>query len=53
LAPVPLRGTRCEPAFVAHTLAALAAARGEPLADVDAATTRNAVELFRLARMEQ
>jgi len=48
LAPVPLRGARCEPAFVTHTLAALARALGEDPAATDAATTRNAASLFRL-----
>jgi TatD DNase family protein len=53
LAPVPRRGQRCEPAFVAHTLAALAAARAEPVADVEAATTRNAIELFGLPAVSE
>jgi len=48
LAPVPKRGTRCEPAFVAHTLSALAKARDEESAAVEAATTANARSLFRL-----
>jgi len=48
LAPVPMRGARCEPAFVIHTLAALARARGEDPIATNAATTRNAVALFRL-----
>jgi TatD DNase family protein len=48
LAPNPLRGARCEPAFVVHTLHALAAARGEDPAVLEAATTKNARALFRL-----
>lgn len=49
LAPVPLRGKRNEPAFVAHTAAVLAAARGvtpERIADI---TTANFFRLFRKA----
>ena len=49
LAPVPHRGKRNEPAFVAETLAAIARLRGVPAADVEAATTANARRLFRLA----
>jgi Tat protein secretion system quality control protein TatD with DNase activity len=45
---VPKRGTRCEPAFVVHTLSALANARDEEVAVVEAATTANARSLFRL-----
>ena len=41
LAPVPHRGQRNEPAWVAETLAALAAARSEPVERVDAAVTEN------------
>jgi TatD DNase family protein len=48
LAPTPHRGKRNEPAFVAQTLAAIAACRGIPTAEVEAATTRNARRLFRL-----
>ena len=50
LAPEPKRGTRCEPAFVAHTLGALASVRGEEAAILEAATTANAVAMFRLGR---
>jgi TatD DNase family protein len=49
LAPVPKRGARCEPAFVAHTLAALAAVRGDDVATLTAATSANARALFRLS----
>ncbi len=48
LAPVPTRGKRNEPAFVAHTGAAVAAARGESADAVADATTRNAGRLFGL-----
>ena len=53
LAPVPRRGERCEPAYVAHTLAALAKARAEAVDEVAAATTENAIGLFRLPRGEE
>ena len=49
LAPVPHRGRRCEPAWVAHTAGVLAQARGiapEALADL---TTRNFRRLFTRA----
>jgi len=50
LAPSPKRGARCEPAFVAHTLQALAAVRGEDVSVLEAATAANACGLFRLDR---
>jgi TatD DNase family protein len=46
LAPVPRRGTRNEPAFVAHTAALLARERGAPLEVIAEHTTRNARALF-------
>jgi TatD DNase family protein len=46
LAPVPLRGRRNEPAFVALTAACLAAVRGVEPALVSEQTTRNAQALF-------
>jgi TatD DNase family protein len=46
LAPVPLRGKRCEPAHVVHTAKALAAVRGVGLAEVEASTTANFRRLF-------
>lgn len=49
LAPVPHRGKKNEPAFVRHTAEAIAAARGVSLDELGAATTRNALEIFRLA----
>ena len=48
LAPGPKRGARCEPAFVVHTLHALAAVRGEGVSLLESATTANARALFRL-----
>ena len=50
LAPEPKRGVRCEPAFVAATLRALARARDEDPFALEAATTANARALFRLDR---
>lgn len=50
LAPVPLRGKRCEPAYVAHTAKALAEVRGVGLAEVEAFTTANFHRLFPKAR---
>lgn len=49
LAPLPLRGRRCEPGHVLHTLHFLAELRGERPEDVAAWTTRNARQLFRFA----
>lgn len=46
LAPQPLRGRPNEPALVAHTLAALAEARGLALAEADALTAANTRALF-------
>jgi TatD DNase family protein len=46
LAPVPLRGKRCEPAHVVHTLAVLADLRGVEPERVAQATSRNAAGLF-------
>jgi TatD DNase family protein len=48
LAPQPLRGRPNEPAFVLHTLAALADARGEEPAVLEARIERNASECFGL-----
>jgi TatD DNase family protein len=51
LAPVPMRGKRNEPAYVAHTLAALAACRGEPVAAMAAQTGANFRRLFAKAAL--
>ena len=48
LAPVPLRGRRNEPAFVAHVAARIAAVRGIAIPEVVAATGANAARLFGL-----
>lgn len=48
LAPIPHRGKRNEPAFVAKSLEALAQVRGIGLARAADATTANAFRLFRL-----
>jgi len=48
LAPVPLRGKRNEPAYIAHTAAAVAQLRGLSLDEFGEATTRNCRALFRL-----
>ncbi len=50
LAPVPKRGRRNEPAWVAHTVARLAAARGADAAELGRITADNARTLFRLGR---
>lgn len=50
LAPHPLRGKRNEPAFVAHTARAIAAAKGLPEGEFAAATHENFFRLFRKAR---
>jgi TatD DNase family protein len=52
LAPIPLRGKRCEPAFVTHTAARLAALRGSDPARLAAATSENAARAFGLAVSE-
>jgi TatD DNase family protein len=49
LAPVPHRGKRNEPAFVARTAETLAGLRGIPCDDAVRATSENARRLFRLA----
>jgi TatD DNase family protein len=48
LAPQPVRGKRNEPAYVVHTLAALAAARGEDESDLAAQIDANADAAFGL-----
>ncbi len=46
LAPVPHRGKRCEPAYVADTARFVAELRGEPLAELARTTTENFFRLF-------
>lgn len=48
LAPVPHRGKRNESAYLVHTAAHIASSLGLTMQEVDEATTRNAVEVFRL-----
>ncbi|HXV77762.1 MAG TPA: TatD family hydrolase [Candidatus Polarisedimenticolaceae bacterium] len=48
LAPVPHRGKRCEPAWVARTVETLAELRRTTVDHVDRVTTANARRLFRL-----
>jgi TatD DNase family protein len=47
LAPVPMRGKTCEPAFVAHTARFLANLRGVDEAELAATTTANFHALFQ------
>ena len=42
LAPIPLRGKRCEPAYVLHTARFVAGLRGVPLEELAALTSQNA-----------
>lgn len=47
LAPMPLRGKRCEPAFVAHTLRCIAELRGASQQALAEASVENAQRRFR------
>lgn len=47
LAPVPHRGQRCEPAYVADTARAVASMRGESVEAVALSTSQTALEFFR------
>jgi TatD DNase family protein len=49
LAPVPMRGKTCEPAFVLHTAKHLAALRGVTLEELASATTANATRRLGLS----
>jgi TatD DNase family protein len=49
LAPIPHRGKRNEPAFIAETLRVLADVRGAPMSVVEAATVENTQRLFGFA----
>ena len=49
LAPQPVRGQRNEPAYVVHTVAALAVARGEDAAELAQRIDANASAAFDLA----
>lgn len=48
LAPVPLRGKRCEPCHVAHTARFLSERRGVPFEEFCAMTTANAARFYGL-----
>ena len=48
LAPIPMRGKKCEPAYVRYTAMKLAEVRGIPFAEVAKATTANARHVFKL-----
>lgn len=50
LAPVPLRGRRCEPAFVVHTVSVLARLLGVPMEDAARLVAENALRLFGRAQ---
>lgn len=49
LAPVPHRGKRNEPAYVVEVLHSIATIKGMSVEEVEAATTKNAIEFFGLA----
>ncbi len=46
LAPVPMRGRKCEPGMVVHTAQKLAEIKGLPLDEVSRVTTANALKVF-------
>ncbi|MBL4846077.1 MAG: TatD family hydrolase [Planctomycetes bacterium] len=48
MSPVPLRGKRCEPAFVVHTARKVAELRGISEAELEAATVQNTIRVFGL-----
>lgn len=50
LAPVPMRGKTCEPAFVVHTARFLANLRGETYEYLEESTTDNFFNLFKKAK---
>jgi TatD DNase family protein len=52
LAPVPHRGKKCEPAFVADTANFVAELRGESSEELAEATTANFFKLFKKAQRE-
>ena len=49
LAPEPMRGRRNEPAFVRYVAEKIAALRGISFAELAAATTQNAKDIYRIA----
>jgi TatD DNase family protein len=52
LAPIPHRGKRCEPAFVADTARRLAEVKGVPESDLRRVTTATARALFGIPNLE-
>lgn len=46
LAPVPLRGKRCEPGYTAHTAKVLAECRGVSVEEIGRITTENFLRLY-------
>jgi TatD DNase family protein len=48
LAPVPMRGRKCEPSMVVHTAKKLAELKGLALEEVSRITTANAKSVFRI-----
>lgn len=50
LAPIPLRGKRCEPWHVQHTAAFLAELKGVPLDEFGAQTSSNAMRVYNVDR---
>lgn len=50
LAPIPMRGKTCEPAYVVHTAARVAELKGVSAAELAEVTTRNFFALFPRAR---
>ncbi len=48
LAPVPLRGKKCEPAFIVHTAKNVADLRGVPLEQLTREATANTIRRLRL-----
>jgi TatD DNase family protein len=53
LAPEPVRGKTNEPAYVVHTAAAIAKARGVSSEEIAAATTENFFRLFTKVKRSQ
>jgi TatD DNase family protein len=49
LAPVPLRGKKCEPSFVVHTAKRLAELRSAALSEIETQTTENAARAFGIS----
>ncbi|MFC1736889.1 TatD family hydrolase [Candidatus Hydrogenedentota bacterium] len=52
LAPAPMRGKRCEPAYVVHVAEKLAELKGLSLEDIARITTFNARKLFSINTLE-